>query len=176
MFRLLAVISSFLLFMQVSTAGAIELNDDVKAQLTGLTALRDAVSDEAFDGRPVVVTFFASWCPPCAAEFGEISNYIEANGADKVSVIAVNWIEDLVPLDQGRMDRMMARIHPSIPVVLADDAVAGTFDGVLSIPAAFIFDPDGREIFRLGGDRGPHGRHFMTERDLAAAIEGVGRT
>ena len=141
MFRSFAVIDSFLLFMQVSVAGAVELNANVKAQLTGLEALRDAVTDEAFDGRPVVVTFFASWCPPCAAEFGEISNYIEANGADKVSVIAVNWIEDLVPRDQNRLDRMMARIHPSIPVVVADGAVVDSFEGVLSIPAAFVLYP-----------------------------------
>ncbi len=176
MFRMVAAVGSLLLFMQISTAGAIELNAQVRSQLAAAPAIRDAVTDAAFDGRPVVVTFFASWCPPCAAEFGEITNYIEGNGEDKVSVIAVNWIEDLVPRDPNRMRRMLARIHPSIPVVEADGNVADSFDGVLSIPAAFIFDPDGQEIFRLGGDRGPHGRHFMTAADLAAAIDGVGRS
>ena len=38
------------------------LDDGIKARLQALTPLRrDGVGAGAFDGRPVLVTFFASW-------------------------------------------------------------------------------------------------------------------
>ena len=174
MYRLLAAIGGFLLLVQASTAGAVELTADLRARLAALEPLRGEISDQTFDGRPVVVSFFASWCPPCAAEFNEIASYIDANGADKVSVIAVNLIEDLVPRDPNRMRRMISLIHPSIPVVVGDDATSDSFERVRSIPAVFIFDGEGQEIFRLGGDAGPHGRHFLNQQQLSAAIDSLG--
>ena len=38
------------------------LDDGIKARLIALTPLRrNGISADAFDGRPVLVTFFASW-------------------------------------------------------------------------------------------------------------------
>ncbi|MFQ5970898.1 MAG: TlpA disulfide reductase family protein [Alphaproteobacteria bacterium] len=155
--------------------GQLQLTDEVKARLGELVVLRgDGVGPSNFDGRPVVVTFFASWCPPCAAEFREIGAYIEEEGPDKISVIAVNWIEDFVgPPRQSRFNRMLGLIHPTIPVLKGDARTGEDFGGVLSIPAAYIFDAEGREVFRLGGDAGPHGRHFLRRGQLASVIDGL---
>ena len=149
----------------------IELTQEVKTQLIALNALRDGIAASAFDGRPVLVVFFTSWCPPCAAEFGEIGRYIESEDSDKVSVVAVNWIEDLIGESKPRLARMLRLIDPSIPVVKGNGAIARTFGGVQSIPAAFICDGAGREVFRLGGDAGPHGRHYLRREQLAGVID-----
>lgn len=155
--------------------GRLQLTDDVKARLGELLVLRgDGLGPSNFDGRPVVVSFFASWCPPCATEFQEIAAYIEAEGPDKVSVIAVNWIEDFAgPPRQSRFNRMLGLIHPTIPVLKGDRRTGQDFGGVLSIPAVYIFDAQGREVFRLGGDAGAHGRHFMRRSQLASVIDGL---
>ena len=47
------------------------------------------------------------------------------------------------------------------------------FGGVLSIPAVFIFDKTGKEVFRLGGDRGGHGRHYLKQRQLEQVMKKI---
>ncbi len=49
----------------------------------GSTSLAD------FEGTPVVVNFFASWCPPCRAELPDIEA-IHNEFGDAVSVVGVN--------------------------------------------------------------------------------------
>jgi thiol-disulfide isomerase/thioredoxin len=133
--------------------GTITLGDGVKARLMALEALRGAKVDAGFlAGRPVLVTFFASWCPPCRTEMRGLARYIEANGADKIHIVAVNWIEGLAGRSPARLRSFLRDIHPSIKVVIGTKDVVRDFGGVLSIPAAYIFDKSGQEVFRVGSD------------------------
>jgi hypothetical protein len=61
-------------------------------------------------------------------------------------------------------------IDPRIDVVLGSDATGRDFDGVHSIPAAYLFGGAGKEIFRVGGDRGLPGRHHLNRRQLERAL------
>lgn len=61
-------------------------------------------------------------------------------------------------------------IHPSIQVVYGTQEIAHDFDSVHSIPAAYLFDAEGNEVFRVGGDPGPPGRHFLNRRELINAL------
>jgi len=140
-----------------------------------LDALRGAKVDAKFlAGRPVMVTFFASWCPPCRTELRGFARYIEANGAGKINIIAVNWIEKLAGRSPARLRRFIRDIHSAIKVVSGTSAVVRDFGGVLSIPAAYIFDKSGKEVFRVGGDRGGHGRHYLKQRQLERVMEKIG--
>jgi thiol-disulfide isomerase/thioredoxin len=44
-------------------------------------------------GKPVVINFWASWCPPCTDELPYFQRVEELYG-DKVRVITVDWAED----------------------------------------------------------------------------------
>ena len=67
--------------------------------------------------------------------------------------------------------RMIKRtIDPSIDVMLGSPATGRDFDGVHSIPAAFIFEKAGREVFRLGGGRG---RHYLKQRQLKRVMKKI---
>ncbi len=65
---------------------------------------------------------------------------------------------------------MLRGIDPKIAVISGTGQIIKDFDGVQSIPAAYLFDTQGREVFRVGGDPGPPGRHYITARDLAREV------
>lgn len=154
-------------------ARAATLDDGFKANLKSLQVMRGPVTDASFDGRPVLVTFWASWCPPCRAEMGELANYISDNG-NKVSMIAVNWMEGFAgPISQSRLRRFVDIIHPDISVVVGNRALGEALGGIFAVPAVVVFDGKGREVFKLGGGRGEVGRYFITQRRLTGIVNGL---
>ena len=150
------------------------LNSGLRNKLKSLETIRGAVDDTAFDGRPLLVTFFASWCPPCRQEMEELTRYIEDNG-NKVSMIAVNWMEGFVGRPSPRaVKRFVNFIHPSKPAVVGDDALDDRLGGIRAVPAVVIFDGQGKQIFRLGGgSERDIGRFFITKRRLTGIINGL---
>ena len=110
---ILSTLAIPLLAVRPAIAQQPSLDDGLRNNLKSLEALRGTVDDTAFDGRPVLVTFFASWCPPCRQEMGELAKYIEDNG-DKVSMIAVNWMEGFVGRPNPRAVKRFVNIIPPL--------------------------------------------------------------
>lgn len=152
--------------------GSLQLTDDIRDRLVALPALRDPIDPaKYFDGTPILFSFWASWCPPCTAEFNEIKEFIAKHGPDKVRIVAVNWIENSFssagPDDLRRYAKRF--IDPSIAVVTGNADTGTDFGGVRFIPAVFLFDGDGNETLRLEA-AGGHGTSFMRATDLERAL------
>ncbi len=54
---------------------------DLNGQRVRLSALR---------GKPILLNFWASWCPPCRKEMPDLQEFFSAYG-DRISVVGVNW-------------------------------------------------------------------------------------
>lgn len=171
---ILSALAVPLLAAKPAWAQQASLDGGLRNNLKSLEAIRGTVDDSAFDGRPLLVTFFASWCPPCRQEMAELAAYIDDNG-NKVSMIAVNWMEGFVGRPNPRaVTRFVNNIHPSIPAVVGDDELGDRLGGIRAVPAVVIFDGQGKQIFRLGGgSERDIGRFFITKQRLTGIIDGL---
>jgi thiol-disulfide isomerase/thioredoxin len=93
-----------------------------------------------FRGRPVLITFWASWCGPCRVELPELSGlYGELMGRGFV-LITVNLDQNPVA---GR--RFLDALGLKLPVYRIDPR-ATTFLGIDSLPTNILLDQEGRLV------------------------------
>jgi len=99
-------------------------------------------------GRPVLVSFWATTCPPCVEELPDLIKLYNELHPKGFELIAVAMSYD-PPLQVQRF----ARQH-QIPYPIAldvEDKVLRAFGDLRYIPVAFLVSPDGHLVFRHTG-------------------------
>lgn len=138
--------------------------------LEALPALGDSEALAPGKNRPVIVTFFASWCPPCTDEFSHL-NSIAANPefAD-AQIIAVNVFEDFGGVKKPeRMISFLEKTDPQFTLLTGSPEIRAAFGGVDRIPTVVVFDRSGQEAWRFVHERNAEKTH-ATEADLIGAL------
>lgn len=125
------------------------------------------------EGKIVIVTFFASWCPPCRWEFESLNALRERYNEDELSIVAVNRFETWANDDGGRrMKRFLADTKPAFPLVAGTEALAERFGGIERIPTLFVFDRRGRQAYAFVHLEGAEKMHAGTG-ELSAVIDAL---
>ena len=152
----LAVLMPSAVFGANDPAASIKLDEQTVAAIYALDHIDGAPLPESLEGRVVVVTFFASWCPPCHVEFRQLEK-IHADYANKgVTVIAFNIFEAAGRFaDSGdRLAQFLDRYQPDYPILVADDRIAQLFGDVRRIPTVTVFGRDGQPRLHFIHERG----------------------
>ena len=104
--------------------------------LTSLTGETVSLSDYA--GRPVMINFWASWCPPCRAEFPLLAGARERYQDEGFEILGVT-VNDSASGAQDFVDKIGA----AWPILLDGDAVAWEAYGGVGLPTSFFVDAAG---------------------------------
>ena len=126
---------------QKSGAG---LRGEAAPTFTGKNLAGEDVAVEA-KGKPYIINFWATWCPPCQAEIPDLAAF-HAEHKDTVDFYAVNLQEDAQPVQ-----KFMAERKVELPVVLDTQGAAANLYGVRAIPTTVVVDRDGKIAYRKTG-------------------------
>jgi cytochrome c biogenesis protein CcmG/thiol:disulfide interchange protein DsbE len=100
-------------------------------------------------GTPVVVNFWASWCPPCRAEAPELAAAAERY-RDTVRFIGVNAQDD-----RGGATQYIEQYGLPYPSVFDPTNAIAISYGLYSPPSTLFFDADGRLVDTVPGQLSP---------------------
>ncbi len=114
-----------------------------------LVAARPAVAGangivaESLYDVPVLVTFFASWCPPCFEEFSHLNQLHEKYSDSALRIIAINVHEQWDENDEARIEKFILATSPAFAVVKGSEQIRQLFGGIDRIPTVYGFDAAG---------------------------------
>ena len=155
------------------------LDDARKAHLAALGGIDGRPLDlRQLEDRVVLVSFFASWCPPCNAEFEHMKLLQFDHAADGLTVVAVNLFENFAGFedDGKRLTRFLTRHAPVFSVVRGTAETAKLFGGVVRIPTVYVFGRDGRPRLRFVHAPGAKKTNPGLEELRAAVRNALGRS
>lgn len=149
MFMILAVVGAFLSIAAAQPApsagrGLTRATIGFTAPPFALTSIDGKrVSLANLHGKPVLVNFWASWCPPCREEMPRIQE-LHATAGDNVAILGVDLHEPRSVVQAF----VTARGFTWTFLLDPQGSVASTY-GVRVLPTSFFLDPNGviRQVY-----------------------------
>lgn len=99
------------------------------------------------DGKVLLVTFFATWCPPCIQEIPSFIELQSSYGAKGFSVLAFSVDEG----DPEPLEKLIEKYSINYPVFLAEPEITKGFGGVTGIPVTFLVNRKGEIVKKYLG-------------------------
>ncbi len=105
------------------------------------------IDSRKLQGKVLLVTFFATWCPPCMEEVPGLVELQKELAKDGFSVIAFSVDEE----GPGVVNKLVMKMGINYPVVMADSGTIRNFGGVYGIPVAFLVNQNGTIVKKYAG-------------------------
>lgn len=94
---------------------------------------------EALRGRPVVLNFWATWCPPCREEMPAMQRLYDRHKARGLVLVAVS-----LDADPALVPPYVKASKLTFPIALDPKAEVGNKYGVRALPSSFVVDKHGK--------------------------------
>lgn len=106
-----------------------------------------AVSLADYKGKPLIINFWATWCPPCKAEMPELQRARDARKDAGLEVLAINFKEK----PETAADFVRKNGY-SMAFLLDELGVAGKDYQVFGLPTSYFVDRSGTIRHTYHGD------------------------
>ena len=97
-----------------------------------------------FQGKWVIVYFWATWCVPCLHEIPELIDFHDRHRERDAVVVGVNFEE----IDSAQLVEFVSGQNINYPIVQAGLEPMVPFEPLQGLPSTFFVDPGGRYVAR----------------------------
>jgi thiol-disulfide isomerase/thioredoxin len=107
-------------------------------ELTDLSGHRVSLQD--YDGTPLFISFFATWCGPCMKELPELADLQDKLSDEKLKIICIcdDPIDKLLPLQQKFGNKL---------IILHSGSKFHDI-GVYTYPTNYIYNSSGNKVYQ----------------------------
>ena len=99
-------------------------------------------------GKPVIISFWATWCPPCRKEIPYFNRAWDKLKDDNIAMLFVN-------INEGKetIEEYIKKVP--IKLTILRDETAGQLSNwnMTGLPTTFILDPEGKVVYQAMGER-----------------------
>lgn len=167
----LAAFGAFLVFSSLAYLYLTNIYEPLEQQGSGgefaakeftlLDKARNSVTLKDFQGKPMLINFWASWCPPCKSEMPHFNTLFKEYG-DEVQFVMVDLVDGSRETEEtGR--RYIEANNFEFPVYVDLFGKMASTYGVMSIPSSFFVNEKGQVVQTTLG--------AMSEATLRANLE-----
>lgn len=114
------------------------------------------------EGQVLLVTFFATWCPPCIQEIPTLITLQKSFKPKGFSVLGFSVDEG----DPAPLYKLIEKYGINYPVLLADGDVAIGFGGITGIPVSFFVNRKGEIVKKYLG----YVEHDVLEEEIRSLL------
>ena len=100
-----------------------------------------------FEGTPLLVNLWATWCAPCIAEMPTLDRLADATEGDLNVLTLSQDFQGAPVVDPFFADQRYRRLEPWLD---PENTMMATL-GLDSLPVTILYDEAGRELFRIRG-------------------------
>ena len=99
----------------------------------------DEITLSDLRGRPVLINFWATWCPPCRFEMPAMQRVYEQYKDQGFVILAVNYRESA-----DQVKPFVEELGLTFPVLLDETGNVATQYRVIGLPSSYFVDKEGR--------------------------------
>ena len=93
-----------------------------------------------YQGKVVLINFWATWCPPCRAEMPDLVRLQREHGKEGLQIIGVTY----PPEKKERVRRFARSLKVNYPIILGTRQFKARFSSDETLPLTIVINRDGK--------------------------------